>query len=341
MKKILVCNNTWDNIGNAFFKNSLITDLTTVFEGQAKVMSCDFHVIPVHRPFFRNTKVLDLGLHLCGDLVVFSGPRMSRRFPEVSGPAIRALAERGVKYALMSLGSHEYDDDEVKICRRFLKDYPPYVLTSRDSETYEKYHDLATYSYDGICSAFYSPLHYEGYDTPGLGKYIVMGFEQTEEPTLRIRSNFDDKDIRTVDISSIEIASGYLRKLSKYGVLAEAFKKYPGAFGGYEIVRPLHYPMARFLPVFYSRTNRYVSINPYGYLNLYRNASLVLSERVHACVIALSYGVPAMLFTRTKRDALFRRIGVDNLYDKPVTLPAGLIEKEHDKFIGFLKQIVI
>jgi polysaccharide pyruvyl transferase WcaK-like protein len=84
-----------------------------------------------------------------------------------------------------------------------------------------------------------------------------------------------------------------------------------------------------------------VSLNPYSYLNIISNGSLTLSTRVHACVTALSYQKPTMLFQKTKRSFLFERLGLQDIINKPVTLAREKLEIEHEEFKKFLKPIDI
>jgi len=70
------------------------------------------------------------------------------------------------------------------------------------------------------------------------------------------------------------------------------------------------------------------------------NTCLTLGDRVHACVITLAYGNPAMLFTPSPRSRLFDRVGLNDIRTKPVTLDLDYLEVERTKEIEFLKNTI-
>lgn len=100
-----------------------------------------------------------------------------------------------------------------------------------------------------------------------------------------------------------------------------------------------HETLTKLTPLIYKRPNTFVSLNPYSYLNIIKNASLVIATRVHACVIALAYQQPTMLLANTKRSYLFDRFGLGDIIHKPVNLKYDRIQAEHEKFINFLENI--
>ena len=56
-----------------------------------------------------------------------------------------------------------------------------------------------------------------------------------------------------------------------------------------------------------------VSDNPMDYLLLYRNASEVYSDRVHACIPTLAFGNIARLFSNSPRIALFENAKIPDV----------------------------
>ena len=244
------------------------------------------------------------------------------------------MKKNGTKFVYLSAGSSHYSEDEIMDVREFLNEYPPYVISTRDKYTYDAYHDLAEFSHNGICSAFFSSIHYSGYDTPSLGKYMIMNFEEANEPSLKHlnmnnynESFFDEKERLNCSTSK------------KIDVLKNYFKKYPSEYAGMKIIRPLHNFNPSIMKPLIRRNNQFVSVNPYAYLNLFSRAEIVLARRVHACVPALSYGRPAMLFNDTKRVELFKRVGLSDITKKPVFLNKEILNAEYDKFCDFLKKI--
>jgi hypothetical protein len=75
---------------------------------------------------------------------------------------------------------------------------------------------------------------------------------------------------------------------------------------------------------------------PYSYLNIYANADLTISNRVHACVATTAYGNPAMLFTRSPRAYLLKRLGLDKIKDEPQRVDLGFLSDEKAKLIAWL-----
>lgn len=86
---------------------------------------------------------------------------------------------------------------------------------------------------------------------------------------------------------------------------------------------------------FIRRPNQFTSVNAYAYLNLFSRADLVLAKRVHACVPALAYGKPAMLFNSTKIVKLFERLELSGITKKSVLLPKEVLREEYNDFVFF------
>jgi hypothetical protein len=338
-KLIIVANNHWANIGDAFYQNSLIYDLSQIYGDIADVVSGEKH--PCHiDPLLKScqSNVFNYSHFCTPDWYVLSGPIFHKMFAKVYAPLLQKLNEHNVKIVLMSVGGITYDEEEVKICREVLQQYPPYILTTRDTQTYKAYSNFAKYSYDGICSAFYSSLQYPGYESPGLGKYIVYSFDMFKEP--KVSLSISEKNSNKW-LDKFKANSNSVRPLSMLDRLLDNFRVYPDSLEEFKIIRLHHTPLTKITPLIYNRPNTFVSLNPYSYLNIIRNGSLTLSTRVHACVTALSYQKPAMLFQRTKRSYLFERLGLQDIINKPVTLAREKLEKEHQKFNNFLKLIDI
>lgn len=334
--KIIISNNHWANIGDAFYQNSIIHDLKEVYGTQADVLHGEEHTC--HRDAllkFCNDKVFNYSLFSTGNCYILSGPILHKGFPKLYLPLLKELHKRKVKIALISVGGLSYSPEEVRLCREVLEAYPPYVLSTRDTPTYKAYGDLAKYSYNGICSAFYSSLQYPGYETPELDNYVVYSFDKYTEPLVNILSSKSTSRL----VENLEIKNKSVRKLSRLNNIVDYFKKYPEHCGGKKIIRLHHETLTKFTPLIYRRPNTFVSLNPYSYINIIKNSSLTLATRVHACVIALSYQKPAMLFVNTKRSYLFERLGLQDIVSKPMNLEPDKLEEEHQKFKKFIQKI--
>jgi len=82
-----------------------------------------------------------------------------------------------------------------------------------------------------------------------------------------------------------------------------------------------------------------ISDIPDDYLNLYAHAQAVYSDRVHACIAALSFGNLARLYSTTPRAYLFERVGAGEIREKLVKLDGERIQSEKNKQIDFLRRI--
>jgi len=109
-----------------------------------------------------------------------------------------------------------------------------------------------------------------------------------------------------------------------------------------EIIRLHHYcwPPA-FKKAFFKYHNTLISDLPTDYLTLYANASVVYSDRVHACIVSLAYGNKAMFFSKkSPRIRMFERVGASDINKKPVQLNMEKLKLEKEKQISFLKKIL-
>lgn len=323
------------NIGNLFFEISIISDLRKLFGFDAFVYPVEGRsIFPYHFLTGRKSCYLEYGRYTKADYFVFSGPIFSRNFKKNFNQVLESMINRGTRFIFLSAGSNEYSQEEKREVRSVLRDIKPVAISTRDQWTYEAYHDLAEHSHNGVCSAFFSSYHFPGYDTPGLGKYIVLNFEEAPEPDLSdfpfddlTKSHFQYETVRTCSQSS------------KLSALLDVFRRYKSIYNDYMIIRPFHSAVPSPYKSIINRPNKFVSTNPYSYLNIYRNADFVLARRVHACVSALSYGKPAMLFSDTKRAQLFDRLGLSDIRSRLVTLERRRLDEEHQRFVDFLRQL--
>lgn len=264
------------------------------------------------------------------DLLVLCGPMMNERFVELYGPVLDAIDTDRTDLVFLSVGGSDYTEEEVECCREFLRDHPPDVFFTRDSWTYDKYSDLANHSYDGIDLAFFTPDFYPGYPTPDLKPYVTFTFDKVAEPEVKLA---DPSDITTVKTGTTN--HGAIRRRVDRMLLK---RSYPETVGDYTVVRPDHGVLNRSNRSLYSRPNAFFSQTPYGYLNLYRNTSLTLGDRVHSCVPTVAYGGTAQLFTDSPRARLFERVGLGDILDQPISADMDRLKKQKNKFINKLQE---
>jgi len=96
---------------------------------------------------------------------------------------------------------------------------------------------------------------------------------------------------------------------------------------------------------YFAMPNTLISDSPYDYLALYSNTSATFSDRVHACIVTLSYARPSRLFVGDdaeilNRMLLFKKVGADNIASKITYPDTGKIEKEKENQVKFLFQIL-
>lgn len=334
MRKIKIAvQNHSTNIGNHFFELSIINDLRNIFKDDAEIIPVEGRHFYSNRTLTASKKnYLNYGIYTKCDYFVLAGPIFQHKTLRKNfEPLFKEMQKHGTKFIYLSAGSSHYSKEEINDVRNFLNDYPPFAISTRDSYTYDAYNDLAKFSHNGICSAFFSSFHYEGYDTPGLGKYIILNFEEANEPDLNYLNlnNFTDSSIREETIDRCSKGDGI-------NILKNLFKDFPATFDEYKLIRTLHNFNPSISKPFIRRPNQFASVNAYAYLNLFSRADLVLARRVHACVPALSYGKPAMLFNPTKRVKLFERLELSDITKRPMVLSKDVLLKEYIDFISFL-----
>ena len=89
----------------------------------------------------------------------------------------------------------------------------------------------------------------------------------------------------------------------------------------------------------YRYNNSFCADIPHTYANIYAEAELTLSDRVHACAITLAYGNAAYLFAKTGRSALLKRVGAVGIEERPVKIDMQYLADEKRKLIEWLKNI--
>jgi hypothetical protein len=115
-------------------------------------------------------------------------------------------------------------------------------------------------------------------------------------------------------------------------------RKGPDRLAGLRVLRTDH----RYNPFLPAKSYRlpmsYAGDIPHSYLNIYANAKLTISNRVHACVATVSYGNPAMLFTRSPRAYLLKRLGLETIKEEPNRVDLAWLRREKTALIGWLAE---
>jgi len=329
---VLLHNSHWaSNIGNPFFTLAAKHLLDQVFEEKQVLCTTQLSSLAWTPTDSQRKRSLRYVQYSDPDWFVMCGPMMGTGFVEEYERVFANMPSDEMDIMLLSVGSSEYTQAEVDRCREFLERFPPTVFFTRDSWTYDRYHDLAEHSYDGIDLAFFTPDFYPGYPTPRLEPYVTFTFDKAAEPDIEINTSGDRGRVRVGSVEHGRVRRNVLRRLSR---------EYPEELGGYRVVRPTHGVLNRSARSLYSKPNAFFSQTPYGYLNLYRNTTLTLGDRVHACVPTLAYGSSARLFTDSGRARLFDRVDLGHVTKKVCKMDLDMLQREKDDLVSELEAAI-
>ncbi len=253
------------------------------------------------------------------DLVVLNGPCLWKRLDYVYRDTFEKLYERGIKVAYLSAGMAYYDDAEAEWIARFMQEFPPEFIFTRDHKCFELLQPNAECPiFDGLCTSMFLP---EAHTPISLVKndYVVLNFDETE-PELE----FD------------EIGSAR--------VIKKNAKRLPESILGFDVIRTDNRSIDTGYKKIYRRQNTYHSDLPWGYCSILSGAKTVYSERVHTCATALAYGRAAQFIrlsprSHERRSLVFERIGVPETFNGPVRIDKDFLAKEKAKMIGELRKI--
>jgi len=339
------------NIGNAFFQLGGLYAINKVMPASQTILIGEKPGYPSYwnREGGNPTNYFDWGDYLDIDYLVMMGPIFRPEIKSIWDSSLSKMMAKGTKLILLGMGMMDYDKESVGKYREFLKQYRPYIFVSRDNETFEKLSDLAESSYNGIDFGFFISDVYNPVGISGeKGKRIILNFDKMPEPKISISSSplvFSDYDFSfTLDNKWWGGRFSKIRKrlseTSRYFMFLEGL--FPGNgthhIQDYEVLRTDHRPHPLFRRKTYRYPNMMVNDVPYSYLELYSSAFFTLSNRVHACVAALSYGNNAMLFSKSPRSKLMERLGLGNIIYKPVNLNREFIAKEKGDLLKYLTE---
>lgn len=340
------------NIGNAFFNIGGKWILEQVF-GEGNVAFIQDQ--PGYRTFHDQSKGnpandIELLQYLDVDYIVLQGPLLTTGFAQLWRPTFKALTARGTKIILLGAAFFKFRDEEYAAAKAFLQEFPPALISTRDSRSYEqlKTWDLSMPLYDGMDSAFFAPKAYTPFALTA-PPYVALNFDRYLEPTISLgaaaKPGADFSFERNGKVWSLEVPKlssklAHRSKVQAYlGHLIDR-RKLPTEIDGLMVMRPEHRVNPHMTYKIYQHPNAVASDEPWTYFNIYANADLVLADRVHACVAALAYGQTAMLFTPSPRQALFARVGATEIRERPVSIDLAWLEDERQKEVAWLKSQV-
>lgn len=347
------------NIGNAFFALGIQHVLEQAVPNARVVLFSDqaayLNMVPGanYRREPRNSlRYLD---HIRPDYIVLTGSLLVEQFPQVWETSLRCLCRGGTRILLIGVGHYDYSLEEIELCRSLLREYSPYVFVSRDHQTYGNLYNVAEYAYDGIDGAYFVPDVFEPIQTD-LPPYIVLNFDKTPEPIIQTGPSgvFCDGDLfhRVFDFEfrnevwltkfprlrfmlSRLMGKGFNFIFGQFGLCGTKQKR----VGDLMLVRTEHQLNPVMMRRIFRGPNAFAGDIPHSYLNIYAQTELTLTDRVHAALVTMSYGRPAMLFSRSGRASIIKRVGGEEVTRRPTYLDMDVLAKEKQSMIDFLRSV--
>ena len=352
--KVAYCTGFWcTNIGNGFFSLGVEYVLKKVLGEKNVTIVSDIQTYTTSfgKRLYFDKNQLEYLSSLDVDYVVLAGPVISRYFLQLWKDILNKLKQRGVGYIILSAGAMKLNDASREDIKAFFESNPPYILSSRDEDVYHEFGPYAEHSYNGICFSFFAPDFYTPTSMDEFGSYVVYNFDKLLEPEIWVEDNEKGRCTNqflylgdSYKIKFPKILGEVTKRTDRftdaliYALSIIPAKKHANKIGNYRIVRTDHRFHPHFRSKIYQRENSFVSDLPFGYLNLYANAEFVLSDRVHACAVALAYGRRAMLFAQTKRAGLLKRVGAYDISERLVELDMYKLDQEKENQINWLRQ---
>lgn len=309
------------NIGNSFYNIGMLWLLRSVL-GEKNV-----HFIPdppqVNWPRLRSDYSLIDKLEI--DLYIISGPILGYAVEQIYSHIFDRISENGGKIGFISAGAVDYTEDEANFVATFLNKYNVSFVFTRDSETYNLLKNkLVTYVYDGLCTSMFLN---DAIAPPKVKEdYVVTNFPYWHEPVIKTIDSQWLVEKRPILSRQNEILGYPIVRLQSAGIM----------------------PNFRFLKtdrLLYTRNNMYYSDLPYGYLSILKSAKYIFSDRVHTCAAGLILGTRCMYIkgqrrSRDGRNNIFLRLGLSDIFHKPVALDMLYIETEKNKMKSALIQVL-
>ena len=350
--RVAIVSGQWgQNVGNAFFNLGGMHVMEQVFgRGEAAFFQDQPNYRTLHNKFKGNPEsYVDFIQYLDLDYVVLQGPVLNAWMKLGWEKAFKAFKKNGVRVILHSCAFFKFTESEIKSVKSFLEEFPPHLISTRDSRSFEIIKDWIPHvpKYDGIDEGFFVNKVVNPFKTRSDFKYIVSNFDRYPEPeittTARNSDRFKSKTLEHKGKDFFVHVPRYLdytaHKSKIWSYIGDLFdrRELPEKFNQYTIVRPEHRFFPHMTHKIYRQANSFATDEPWTYLNVYANSELTLSDRVHACVATLAYGNPAMLFTPSPRRALFERVGAGGIFDDVVSLDLDALDLEQLTQIDWIK----
>lgn len=335
------------NIGNAFYSLGVEYVLKQILGETNVTVISDYQTYTngYGKRLYPDNNQLEFISKLDVDYIVLAGPVISKYFLRLWKDILISLEKRGIRYIILSAGMMKMTEDALKECMTFFKEHPPYILVSRDFETFSSFGEFADKSYNGICFSFFAP---EFYSPAKLNEnYMTFNFDKILEPYIwadncneAVAFEFDGKYYHVNNkglFTKIATKTDRFSDALIYAISVFYHKKRVNYIDNKAIYRTDHRFHPHYRTKIYGQGNTFCADLPYGYLNIYANSELTLSDRVHACAVTLAYGHPAMLFARTNRVGLLDRVGASDISKHPVMIDMDWLSQEKKNMFCWLR----
>lgn len=354
--RVAYCTGFWcTNIGNGFFSLGVEYVLKKILGDENITLVSDYQTYTTGygKRLYPHPKQLDYISYLDVDYIVLAGPVLSKYFLSLWKDILERLKDRGVGYILLSAGTMKLDSESRKAIKEFFKTCPPFILASRDSSVYDEFGQFALHAYDGICFSFFVSDLYTPAKMSSAGKYIVCIFDKIGEPEIwrgagdgRASDREFTFEGNTYKVAYPKLLNRAMSKTDRFtDALIYALSLLPAPhradqIGEYKVIRTDQRFHPHYRSKIYRQNNSFCADLPYGYLNLYANATLTLSDRVHACAATLAFGNSAMLFVNTDRLGLLGRVGAEGITQHPVKLDMDRLKEEKSRMVEWLRKTI-
>lgn len=350
--KVAYCTGFWcTNIGNGFFSLGVEYVLKKILGAESVTVVSDYQTYTTSygKRLYPHKNQIEYITKLDVDYVVLAGPVLSKYFLYLWKDILLKLKECGIGYILLSAGTMKLDDTARREVEEFFKECPPYIFTSRERETYVAFGKYAINAYDGICFSFFTPDYYAPCKINFGQPYWISNFDKIIEPQIWVDNpncrhthefEFDNQKFFMNSSSTVATKTDRFTDALIYMRSLLPAPKRENEVGRYKLVRTDQRFHPHFRSKIYAYKNSFCADIPYGYINLYANSQLTLSDRVHSCAVTLAYGHSAMLFAKTNRAGLLERVGAGEITKKPVRLDMDFLYAEKKRMIEWLKTVL-
>ena len=351
--KLAYCTGFWcTNIGNGFFGLGVEYVLKRILGAENVTVVSDYQTYTTSygKRLYPHKNQLEYIAKLDVDYIVLAGPVISKYFLPLWKNILLELKTRGVGYMIVSAGTMKLDETSKKEIIEFFKECPPYVFSSRERETYESFGKYAVNAYNGICFSFFAPDYYAPCKIDFSQPYWISNFDKIAEPQIWLNDtsrkhthefNFEGENVL---VNSPATVAAKTDRFTDAFIYIRSFLPAPrreDEIGRYKLIRTDQRFHPHFRSKIYAYKNSFCADIPYGYINLYANSQLTLSDRVHSCAVTLAYSHSAMLFAKTNRVGLLERVGAGEITEKPVKLDMEYLLNEKGQLIECLKSVLL